>query len=169
MHGCYEALVSGFVDDGLTDMTGFVSEKLNLHTPQGQFPGLQVKGSEEFWQYLMERKNEKSLMGCSRKSNVVEAHVDYPEESGLTGRTGIHGGHAYGILQIFELNNPKNIKSFHDPEKDQKRPFHRLLVVRNPWGATEWQGPWSDQSEILRHWQTLVEDYIAFVNSPKNE
>lgn len=35
LHGCYEALVSGFVDDGLTDMTGFVSEKLNLHDPTG--------------------------------------------------------------------------------------------------------------------------------------
>ena len=38
LHGCYEALVSGFVDDGLTDMTGFVSEKLNLHNAKGEFP-----------------------------------------------------------------------------------------------------------------------------------
>jgi calpain, invertebrate len=31
LHGCYEALVSGYIDDGLTDLTGFVAEKLILH------------------------------------------------------------------------------------------------------------------------------------------
>lgn len=28
IHGCYEALVSGFIDDALSDMTGLVAEKL---------------------------------------------------------------------------------------------------------------------------------------------
>lgn len=95
-------------------------------------------------------------MGCSIKSNVVEAHVNYPEDSGHEGRTGLHGGHAYGILDIFELQNPNNKVSFFDSEKEQKRPFHRLLVIRNPWGATEWLGPWSDTSENLKHWESLV-------------
>ena len=31
LHGCYEALISGFIDDALTELTGFVSEKFNLH------------------------------------------------------------------------------------------------------------------------------------------
>ena len=30
MHYCYEALISGYIDDGLVDMTGLVSEKLKL-------------------------------------------------------------------------------------------------------------------------------------------
>jgi hypothetical protein len=30
LHGCYEALISGFIDDALTDLTGFVAEKLIL-------------------------------------------------------------------------------------------------------------------------------------------
>lgn len=30
IHNCYEALISGFVDDALTDMTGLVSEKIKL-------------------------------------------------------------------------------------------------------------------------------------------
>ena len=28
LHGCYEALISGYIDDGLTDLTGFVAEKI---------------------------------------------------------------------------------------------------------------------------------------------
>ena len=32
LHGCYEALTSGYIDDGLTDLTGFVAEKLYLQS-----------------------------------------------------------------------------------------------------------------------------------------
>jgi len=28
LHGCYESLISGFIDDALSDLTGFVAEKL---------------------------------------------------------------------------------------------------------------------------------------------
>ncbi len=30
IHNCYESLISGFIDDGLTDMTGLASEKIKL-------------------------------------------------------------------------------------------------------------------------------------------
>jgi hypothetical protein len=33
LHGCYETLISGFIDDGLTDMTGLVAEKIQMHNP----------------------------------------------------------------------------------------------------------------------------------------
>ena len=35
LHGCYEALISGFIDDALTDLTGFVAEKLLLQDKAG--------------------------------------------------------------------------------------------------------------------------------------
>jgi calpain, invertebrate len=39
LHGCYEALISGFIDDAMTDLTGFVAEKLILQDKQtGVFP-----------------------------------------------------------------------------------------------------------------------------------
>ena len=31
LHTCYEALISGFIDDGLSELTGFVAEKVILH------------------------------------------------------------------------------------------------------------------------------------------
>ena len=30
LHYCYESLISGFIDDGLSDLTGFASEKINI-------------------------------------------------------------------------------------------------------------------------------------------
>lgn len=39
LHGCYESLISGNVDDGLTDMTGLVSEKVSMHNKKTElFP-----------------------------------------------------------------------------------------------------------------------------------
>jgi hypothetical protein len=31
IHGCYETLISGFIDDALNDMTGLVAEKIKVH------------------------------------------------------------------------------------------------------------------------------------------
>ena len=46
----------------------------------------------------------------------------------MRGRDGVIGGHAYSILKA------KNYGK------------ERLVMVKNPWGKTEWNGPWSDGS-----------------------
>jgi hypothetical protein len=46
-------------------------------------------------------------------------------------------GHAYSILDVFEL--PHN-----DEIPNRKRDVLRLLRIRNPWGKMEWKGKWSD-------------------------
>ena len=48
LHGCYESLISGFVDDGLTDMTGLVAEKIKLHGANG-FPSREIKDADLFF------------------------------------------------------------------------------------------------------------------------
>ena len=53
LFGCYQTLISGFIDDGLADMTGFVCEKRSLHDKTGVFPPAEV---EKFWDYLMTMK-----------------------------------------------------------------------------------------------------------------
>lgn len=58
LHCCYESLVSGFIDDGLTDLTGFVAEKINLHDKNGVFPNKKLGSDEEFWKYLKDRSDE---------------------------------------------------------------------------------------------------------------
>ena len=46
-------MISGFIDDGLADMTGFVCEKRTLHDKSGAFPEGE---KEKFWDYLMTMK-----------------------------------------------------------------------------------------------------------------
>ena len=73
-------------------------------------------------------------MGCSIDSNEVEGEVR--NEDGDP--TGLISRHAYAVLDILYVKNPKATK---------KR--NRLIRVRNPWGEKEWIGPWSDGSTEL--------------------
>lgn len=62
-------------------------------------------------------------------------------------------GHAYGIIDVFELEHKRN---------DKKRPYHRLLRIRNPWGKMEWKGKWSDSSDEISNAISILEkQYIA--------
>jgi hypothetical protein len=52
-----------------------------------------------------------------------------PGSDAVVNDMGIAFGHAYSILDVFEVEENK------------------LLQIRNPWGtATEWKGAWSDKS-----------------------
>lgn len=61
---------------------------------------------------------------------------------------GVISGHAYSLISIHEFqHNGEQVK---------------LLKLRNPWGSGEWQGDWSDKSELwtpaLRKKLGCVED-----------
>jgi hypothetical protein len=56
------------------------------------------------------------------------------------GNQGLITGHAYSVLRAAEY-------------KDKK-----FVVIRNPWGKTEWQGPWGDGSkEWTKEWLPALE------------
>ena len=68
-------------------------------------------------------------MGCSVVGDVERQIV-------IDGfKTGIMTGHAYGIIDVFEIESSVKV--------------HRLLRIRNPWGEMEWKGKWSDFSEEI--------------------
>ena len=142
LFGCYQTLISGFIDDGLADMTGFVCEKRQLHDKGGLFP---TADKEAFWKYLETMKRNKCLMGCSvlggTEKNVVIDGVN----------TGIMSGHAYGLNDVFVLE---------DPDMENERRTHRLLRVRNPWGRGEWTGKWADDSEEAEKHEAKIRQYI---------
>ena len=75
IHHWYEALVSGFIDDGLTELTGFVAEKVNLHDNKGIFPNKKLGTKDVFWKYLRDRREEQSMLGCARKDETVEGMI----------------------------------------------------------------------------------------------
>jgi hypothetical protein len=70
-------------------------------------------------------------MGCG--TNNAEGQQNLHE-------VGLVGGHAYSILDVREATTRSGERL-------------RLLRVRNPHGCTEWNGEWSDASDL---WSQLV-------------
>lgn len=119
LFGCYEALRSGNIDDGLVDMTGYACEKKTLHDRSANFS----LDPDTFWEQLLDFEERGCLMGCSRSGGVEHALEIDGEQ------TGIVTGHAYGLNRVFE---------FADSDMENPRKTHRLILIRNPWGQTEW-------------------------------
>jgi len=74
------------------------------------------------------------MLGCSAEGGT-ELYLKINDED-----TGIMSGHAYGILDVFELPD-KNSKNYHKS--------HRLIKVRNPWGYGEWKMKWSEDPNYI--------------------
>ena len=154
LHGSYQALASGFIDDGLVDLTGLTSKKMVIESEKLK----NAREADKLWNILLANSlldhgnNEqqttekgkivsakyytrnKTMMGCSveSKGNNMEQEVVFNNR-----HTGILAGHAYSILDVFEINKPRSNKDRHKS---------RLLRIRNPWGRKEWNGKWSDDS-----------------------
>ncbi|KAK4217151.1 hypothetical protein QBC37DRAFT_63096 [Rhypophila decipiens] len=78
-----------------------------------------ILDKEYFWKEELMKVNQQFLFGCS---------------TGLWGlgwgkRKGILEGHAYSVMKAVEVDG------------------ERLVLLRNPWGKGEWEGPWSDGSK----------------------
>lgn len=130
VHGTYEALISGQIDDGLVDMTGCVSEKLKITDAKGNFNQKLFGSKEQLWTRLNEDLVNGSLLGCSILGEGVESKI-FSEEREFTG---LYAGHAYSILDFIDIGDFK------------------LVRIRNPWGSDnpiEWTGPWADNSAEL--------------------
>eukprot|EP00397_Hematodinium_sp_SG-2012_P012105 GEMP01012266.1.p1 GENE.GEMP01012266.1~~GEMP01012266.1.p1 ORF type:complete len:771 (+),score=170.02 GEMP01012266.1:125-2437(+) len=84
--------------------------------------------AENDWMFKeMELWDDKDyLMSCGIPASETE--VEHKQRNGLV------KGHAYSILGVFQFDEPKGGRS-------------RLVQLRNPWGAHEWSGPWSDSSK----------------------
>jgi len=151
LHGCYGNLQSGYIDEGIQELTGFQPEKIVLRNEKsGLFPHRMIQahygGVDGFWSFLVRRRQDNCLMGCSIKGNGKEG----PQV--LDGQpTGLILNHAYGISDVVELP---------DPFAKKKGAIAKLLRLRNPWGNSEWNGAWSSDSEELTKYRQVLEAYI---------
>jgi hypothetical protein len=135
LHGCYGNLISGYIDEGIQELTGMQPEKILIRDEKtGAFPHKSIRnygGEKGFWDFLVHRRQEACLMGCSIKGNGKEGphFVDGKP-------TGLIMNHAYGINDVIELVDPY----------DKLVPL-KLLRLRNPWGNSEWKGAWQTKSD----------------------
>lgn len=149
LHGCYENLTAGYIDEGLQELTGFQPEKILVRNEKtGVFPHLMIEkhygGKEGFWEFLKARRADNCLMGCSIKGNGKNGpHI-------LDGKpTGLILNHAYGISDILEI-----------PDLDNKNKTQQLIRLRNPWGKSEWLREWSSESDEMKKYRKPIQAYI---------
>jgi calpain-15 len=93
--------------ESLVDLTGGASEKFNLRAPETA----EMIESSLFWKDLKKYHQAGFLLGCS---NVVKD--DNKVKTDGAGQTGILFNHAYGILDVRDVDGLQ------------------LIRIRNPWG-----------------------------------
>lgn len=86
LHGSFEALEGGVVQDALVDLTGGAGEEIDMTTPQAQLD----LGSGKLWSQMLRFKEEGFLLGAGSPSGS-DAQVS---------ANGIVQGHAYSVLQV---------------------------------------------------------------------
>jgi calpain-15 len=84
-------------------------------------------GVEEVWKKLVTGERKGYLMACSAGTTNSSAEI-------LEG-LGLVAEHSYGLLKVCEINNESGERI-------------RLCLLRNPWGDFEWNGDWSDTSDL---------------------
>ncbi|KAI3353615.1 hypothetical protein L3Q82_004818 [Scortum barcoo] len=106
--GGYRALDMGFPHEAMVDMTGGVTEVLQIAS---------LRDLPTFLRYLLVKG---ALINCANCQGPLEQRNEL----------GIMFRHAYSLTAV------EKVKTSHGAEY--------LVRLLNPWGNTEWEGPWSD-------------------------
>lgn len=88
LHGSYEALEGGLVQDALVDLTGGAGEEIDMRSGEAQLD----LASGRLWSQLLRFKQEGFLLGAGSPSGS-DVHIS---------SSGIVQGHAYSILQVWD-------------------------------------------------------------------
>ncbi|XP_008572163.1 PREDICTED: calpain-12 isoform X1 [Galeopterus variegatus] len=134
LHGSYEVMRGGHMNEAFVDFTGGVGEVLYLRqNTLGLFSALRHALAKE------------SLVGATALVREVDSHADPHQDTSDRGeyRTedGLVKGHAYSVTGTHKVS-----LGFAKL---------RLLRLRNPWGRVEWTGAWSDSCP---RWDALPPD-----------
>ncbi|KAG6476656.1 hypothetical protein ZIOFF_065901 [Zingiber officinale] len=118
LHGSYEALEGGLVQDALVDLTGGAGEEIDIRSAQVQID----LASGRLWSQLLHFKREGFLLGAGSPSGS-DVHVS---------PSGIVQGHAYSILQVKEVDGHKLVQV--------RNPWANEVEWNGPWSDTspEW-------------------------------
>ena len=126
-YGSYELILSGSTSEAMTDFTGGIIERY-----MRKF----LRDPTNLFNVIDKSLQRGSVIGAGIGCRInEEASEEYLKNYGLI------DGHAYSITatQTFKTKAGKIIK---------------LLRVRNPWGETEWKGPFSANSD---DWKSISE------------
>ena len=116
-HGDYQAIEGGFTGEAIEDLTGGITTEIKTED---------ILDLDQMWDELS-RCNQDFIFGCWTP--------EWPDKNDNPNATsqGLYSGHAYSIMKTKEV--------------DVEGTMQRLVLVRNPWGKSEWTGPYSDGSK----------------------
>ena len=171
LHGSYESLDGGSVTAALVDLSGGVTESIDLMDDEAM---IEVLDGSMFKRLQRYNKKKNYLLGAaySRKdvkdqggmTDTLMQAIDGPPccRAATTTTTtttatftttthlrlpphlqtdmGIMVNHAYTLLDVQKVG-------------EDHTGAVKLLKLRNPWGQSEWKGPWSDDAE---EWKTGI-------------
>uniref|UniRef100_A0A8C9TED8 Calpain 6 n=1 Tax=Scleropages formosus TaxID=113540 RepID=A0A8C9TED8_SCLFO len=130
---CYESLDGGNTADAVVDFTGALAESIDLE--KGRYSA-QLPAKARLFEDLLKAYDRGGVVSCSIKVRTCAA---FTRETRTPG--GLVKGHAYSVTAVRKVRLGRGVLALLKPER---LPMIRL---RNPWGKTEWNGPWSDSSE----------------------
>ncbi|XP_044505430.1 calpain-type cysteine protease DEK1-like isoform X1 [Mangifera indica] len=128
LHGSYEALEGGLVQDALVDLTGGAGEEIDMRSAQAQID----LASGRLWSQLLHFKQEGFLLGAGSPSGS-DVHIS---------SSGIVQGHAYSILQVREVDGHKLVQI--------RNPWANEVEWNGPWSDSSLE--WTDRMKHkLKH------------------
>ncbi|KAE8036931.1 hypothetical protein FH972_009562 [Carpinus fangiana] len=118
LHGSFEALEGGLVQDALVDLTGGAGEEIDMRSAQAQID----LASGRLWSQLLRFKQEGFLLGAGSPSGS-DVHIS---------SSGIVQGHAYSLLQVREVDGHKLVQI--------RNPWANEVEWNGPWSdsSPEW-------------------------------
>lgn len=132
LHHSYLAIQSGLSVDALTDLTGAPFKVINFPSI-GEEQSNEEINAEEVWRLLLDGEEKGYLMsaGTRSQSELLNSSKSGQLERPIsTNSIGLVFGHAYTVITALVTTQGD-----------------RLVKIRNPWGAMEWNGDWSDKSD----------------------
>ncbi|XP_042517382.1 calpain-type cysteine protease DEK1-like [Macadamia integrifolia] len=128
LHGSYEALEGGLVQDALVDLTGGAGEEIDMRSAQAQID----LASGRLWSQLLRFKQEGFLLGAGSPSGS-DVHIS---------SSGIVQGHAYSLLQVKEVDGHKLVQI--------RNPWANEVEWNGPWSDSSPE--WTDRLKYkLKH------------------
>lgn len=91
-----------------------------------------------------------TLNTMMKMASLVGTHMIIPSGKVVKSATGLYSGHAYSVTGIEQLRGTQ----------------HHLMRLRNPWGKSEWNGPWSDGS---KEWDSVPDSVKREIDFEKLE
>ncbi|CAF0712164.1 unnamed protein product [Brachionus calyciflorus] len=150
----YFNLISGEINDSLTDFTGGLQENFQLKNQ---------KDKDKLWKTILKYFDMKSMAGCA---------IDLPknENESLYLENKLRTGHTYTVLKPIEIFYDDNLRKFElrvsrDEDLSKHKNRIRLLKLRNPWGhEIPWTGKWSQDSVEWKKLSNEIKEKIDFVS-----